>query len=94
MNNSTSIFQLHDAKQIAEMTAIDLLTVEAFIDDMRSLGPSSPPTLDGLLSYNAYLHQYDDCPDEEAIMAERLELHILAEEARFHARLRDLEGKQ
>ena len=93
MNTSTSIFQLHDPKQLAEMTGIDLQIIESFLATMEG-GPNDPPvepTLEGLRSFNAWCCQYDDLPDEEAILAERLELHLLAEEARFHARLRDLE---
>ena len=96
MNTSTSIFQLHDTKQIAEMTGIDLPIVESFLATIEAIEPPEEPTLEGLRGFNAWLCQYDDCPDdEEAILAERLELHILAEEARFEARLlRELEGEQ
>jgi hypothetical protein len=91
MNTSTSIFQLHDPKQIAEMTGIDLQIVESFLATMED----SPvePTLEELWSFNDWCCQDDDRQDEEAILAERLELHLLAEEARFDARFRDLDGE-
>jgi hypothetical protein len=85
--------QLHDPKQLSEMTGIDLRIVEAFLATMEG-GPNDPPvepTLEGLWSFYDWGCRYDDQPDEEAILAERLELHLLAEEARFHARLRDQE---
>ena len=89
MNTSISYCQLHDPKQLSEMTGIDLQIVESFLATMED--SSVEPTLEGLRSFNDWCCQYDDLPDEEAILAERLELHLLAEEARFEARLRDLE---
>lgn len=59
--------QLHDPKQLSEMTGIDLRIAEAFLSTMEG-GPNDPPvepTLEGLWSFYAWACRYDDQPDEE-----------------------------
>ena len=74
------------AKQLSETTGLEVEVVEAYLATIEDADSPVEPTVEGLWRFDDYLRSFTDEVDIDAVLAERLELHILAEEARFHAR--------